>query len=52
MSRTSRTVSPSGSIYGALKPLGLLSELLLVSGLVLRYCRDWRRAVGMVGSRP
>ena len=26
------------------EPIELLAELLLVSGLLLKYCRDWRRA--------
>lgn len=26
------------------EPFELLAELLLVSGLLLKYCRDWRRA--------
>ncbi|MEX2223242.1 MAG: hypothetical protein WEG40_15735 [Candidatus Rokuibacteriota bacterium] len=30
--------------YPLEEPFELLSELLLVSGLVLKYCRDWRRA--------
>ncbi|MGH7413229.1 MAG: hypothetical protein ACREKJ_03440 [Candidatus Rokuibacteriota bacterium] len=32
------------SRYPLEEPLELLSELLLVSGLVLKYSRDWRRA--------
>ena len=38
--------------YPLEEPLELLSELLLVSGLVLKYCRDRRRAGPVVGSRP
>ncbi len=38
--------------YPLEEPLELLSELLLVSGLVLKYCRDWRRAGRVIGSRP
>jgi hypothetical protein len=39
------------------EPCELLSELLLVSGLLLKYYRDWRRvgvigAEAMIGSRP
>ena len=30
--------------YPLEEPIELLSELLLVSGLLLKYCRDWRRA--------
>ncbi len=30
--------------YPLEEPFELLSELLLVSGLLLKYCRDWRRA--------
>jgi hypothetical protein len=38
--------------YPLEEPFELLSELLLVGGLVLKYCRDWRPAGGVVGSRP
>jgi hypothetical protein len=34
--------------YPLEEPTELLSELLLVSGLLLKYCRDWHRA----GGRP
>ena len=30
--------------YPLEEPIELLSELLLVAGLLLKYCRDWRRA--------
>jgi hypothetical protein len=30
--------------YPLEEPFELLAELLLVSGLILKYCRDWRRA--------
>jgi hypothetical protein len=38
--------------YPLEEPLELVSQLLLVSGLVLKYGRDWRRAGRVVGSRP
>ena len=46
--------------YPLEEPIELLSELLLVSGLLLKYCRDWRRAGrprcdgpgAVIGSRP
>jgi hypothetical protein len=45
--------------YPLEEPLELLAELLLVSGLLLKYCRDWHRLTpdvrgprAVIGSRP